>query len=336
MAGRALAFSDPEMVRLAREEFVPVAADDWYQRRREDAEGEFFRSVADQGPRKGQGGSTRQGIYCLTASGRLLAYRNAADPQVMIDVLREALTAWNKLPRGERAAGSIEVPPLNAEDLDERYARAPPEGGLILKVHARTLEQDEAGEYRACSGDETGYGGQAASTDHLWISEEEWRSLIPAKPRPNDAFEMPAAIAHRIARYHLLDNTRGEPSFWSREEIRSLRISLRVERADDAEVLLRMEGGVLLSTDERPAAAERGYEAALSGHIRYDIGRDAISEFEVLVLGEHWGEGPFTGGARPGRTPLGVAFLLTPGEHPTDRIAPQGMRDRWEYLATGQ
>src|SRR5688572_5443135 len=119
------------MVRLAREEFVPVAADDWYQRRREDAEGEFFRSVADQGPRKGSGGSTRQGIYCLTASGRLLAYRNASDPAVMIDVLREALKVWEGLPEGERAAGAVNVPPLRSEELDERYVRTPPAGGLI-------------------------------------------------------------------------------------------------------------------------------------------------------------------------------------------------------------
>ena len=66
-----LAFADPEIVRMAREDFVPVAADDWYERRRNDAEGDFFRRVADQGPRKGEGGSTRQGIYCLTADGKL-------------------------------------------------------------------------------------------------------------------------------------------------------------------------------------------------------------------------------------------------------------------------
>ena len=56
---------------MAQEQFVPVTADDWYQRRRQDAEGKFFRQVADQGPRKGQGGSTRQGIYVLTADGEL-------------------------------------------------------------------------------------------------------------------------------------------------------------------------------------------------------------------------------------------------------------------------
>ena len=42
-----LAFSDSKMIKLATEEFIPVAGDDWYQRRREDAEGEFFKKVAD-------------------------------------------------------------------------------------------------------------------------------------------------------------------------------------------------------------------------------------------------------------------------------------------------
>ena len=60
--GRALTWADPKIIDLAQNHFIPVAADDWYQRRRQDDEGEFFRKVADQGPRKGQGGGTRQGM----------------------------------------------------------------------------------------------------------------------------------------------------------------------------------------------------------------------------------------------------------------------------------
>ena len=75
------------MIRLASKEFIPVSGDDWYQRRRNDSEGEFFRKVADQGPRKGKGGGTRQGIYCFTASGKLLAYKNAQDARVMRETI---------------------------------------------------------------------------------------------------------------------------------------------------------------------------------------------------------------------------------------------------------
>src|SRR5437868_10652603 len=95
---------------MATKDYVSVAADDWYQRRRQDAEGEFFRKVADQGPRKGQGGSTRQGIYVCTASGKLLGYRNAQDAAVMRGVLKQALKEWKALPADERKPGAVEVP----------------------------------------------------------------------------------------------------------------------------------------------------------------------------------------------------------------------------------
>src|SRR4051795_9175898 len=87
---------------MATEDFVPVSADDWYQRRRQDAEGEFFRKVADQGPRKGKGGSTRQGMYIFTPSGKLLTYRNHHEPEVMRGELQTALKAWKQLPEEDR------------------------------------------------------------------------------------------------------------------------------------------------------------------------------------------------------------------------------------------
>lgn len=80
---------------MATEDYLPVAADDWYQRRREDAEGKFFRDVSNQGPRKGKVGATRQGIYCLTADGKLLTYKNAGQaPDVMRETLRQSLSEW--------------------------------------------------------------------------------------------------------------------------------------------------------------------------------------------------------------------------------------------------
>src|SRR5262245_14476703 len=128
------------MIRLATKDFIPVAGDDWYQRRREDDEGTFFRSVANQGPRKGAGGSTRQGIYLFTASGKLLAYRNHRAPKVMLDTVRLALRRWNALPAEERKPGAVKVPELGK--VDARYVRTPPPGGLVLNVFTRILDED--------------------------------------------------------------------------------------------------------------------------------------------------------------------------------------------------
>src|SRR3954453_13844231 len=126
---------------MATEDYVPVAADDWYQRRRGDAEGEFFRAVADQGPRKGENNSTRQGIYCLTADGKLLAYKNAGQaPDVMRETLRQGLSAWQKLPAERPRAGAVSV--KDPDKTAPLYARTPPPGGLIVNVSTRILDRD--------------------------------------------------------------------------------------------------------------------------------------------------------------------------------------------------
>jgi hypothetical protein len=214
---------------LANERFVAVAADDWYQRRRQDVEGEFFRSVADQGPRKGEGGTTRQGIYCLTASGRLLVYRNSSDPEVMLDVLQRGLAAWTQLPEGERLPGAVKIPPFPDGEWDQQFVRTPPAGGLIVKVHTRALERNEDGSFRPCGENTRGF---AAATDHMWITEPEWRAMVPSDAQPGQTRAVPAAITERIMRFHLVDNTRGEPPMWERPEIRTGALTATVEESD--------------------------------------------------------------------------------------------------------
>jgi hypothetical protein len=329
VAGRALAFSDDEIVQMATRDFVPVAGDDWYQRRRQDDEGRFFRAIADQGPRKGAGGSTRQGIYCLTAGGRLLAYKNAGhNPQVMRETLRQALREWSKLPAAERAPGAVKVGPPGA--VDPQYARTPPPGGLILKVYTRALERDDNHGYApaACA---VGRGNQPAR-DHLWLTQAEWRSLAPSNPKRGDTRPLPAAIASRILRFHLVDNTRGEPPMWRREDIRASDLTLTVEQVNAGGMLLRLDGRALLMTDPDETRAERGYDARLSGWLQYDAARQAFVRFDIVAVGEHWGEGRYTRGARAGRAPLAVAFELATGERPADRVPPQAARDAGGYF----
>lgn len=312
---------------MAMEDYVPVAADDWYQRRRQDSEGEFFRRVASQGPRKGEGGSTRQGIYALTAKGKLLAYKNAGqNPEVMRETLRRGLEEWRKLPDADRAAGKIGKP----DRVDPAYDRAPPRDGLILKVYARALERESSAKFSdaVCK---VG-GGDEASRDHMWLTEAEWRSLLPAELKSGERLPLPAGIAERMLRFHLVDNTRGEPPLWRRDEIRSRELELTVESVTPAEVRLRLEGAALLATDADPEKARRGYDAALLGHLVYDRRSGQFKRFDVLAIGDHWGNGPFTRGARPGRAPLGIAFELVDGSSPLDRIPPQGAREWGNYF----
>ena len=328
MAGRALAFSDPEIVKMAKEDYVPVACDDWYQRRRKDAEGEFFRQVSDQSPRGNQP-HTRQGIYLLTAGGKLLAWKNAGQsPEVMRDVLRDGLKKWARLPESERKPGAVTVPDAGA--LDGGYTRKPPEGGLIVNVHARALEKAPAGAVSdaVCKvGD-----GDEASRDHLWVTADEWRAMVPRDAKSGDEALLPPAVVRRIARFHLIDNTRGEPPMWSPQDVKAAELRAIVESADANHVLLKLEGRALLAAGGDVDASPRGYDAALLGYVRHDRAKDRIDRFDLVALGEHWGEGTFTRGARPGRKPLGVAFELADGSKPGDTVPPQAAREERAYF----
>lgn len=314
-------------MRLATEDCIPVAGDDWYQRRREDAEGEFFRKVADQGPRKGQGGSTRQGIYLFTASGKLLAYKNAQNGEIMRDVLQHGLAAWQKLPAEERKPGAVKIEELTKTDA--HYARTPPRDGLILTVYTRILDEDDKGEF--CKGKCGTVGGDLAARDHLWLTKAEWQSLIPTTAKPGDQFPLPAKIATRLARFHLLDNTRGEPPMWRADEVRKLDVSLKVEAADARTIRMRLEGAALLATAADPTKAKRGYEPNLLGTLVYDREKQAITRFDLVALGDHWGEGTFTPGARAGRSTLGIALELA-SDKPADRVPPQAAREFNDYM----
>ena len=100
-------------------------------------------------------------------------------------------------------------------------------------------------------------------------------------------------------------------------------MTLTVESADANSVKLRLDGATLLATGPDPAKAKRGYDAALLGYIEYDRAKDRLTRFDLVATGDHWGEGRFTGGARPGRKPMGVAFELARGDKPADAVPPQ-------------
>jgi hypothetical protein len=305
-----------------------VAGDDWYQRRRQDAEGVFFRKVADQGPRKGAGGSTRQGIYCLTASGKLLAYKNAQDPTVMREVLELGLRRWKALPAEQRKAGAVKVPEHGK--VDARYTRTPPAGGLILRSYTRILDREEGKYVKGSCGFK---GGDRPARDHVWLTKAEWQSLVPATPRKGQSVPMPAVITRRLVRFHLLDNTRGEPSSWRADDVRKANLTWTVTAVTDSEVIMELTGAALLAADADLKKASRGYDVALRGILRYDREKKIIVRLDLLGLGDHWGRSTFTPGNRPGRKPLGIAFEMVPGTSPADRIPPQAARDGGGYFA---
>lgn len=300
MLDRASTFAHPEIVKLLQTEFVPVAIDQAYQRRQQDSEGDFYRKIAGQGPRNNFQGTT-QGFYVATPAGELLLYNNNRDPEKVFRLIKKSLTEFKS------QHSSVLVEQIERETTDKRYNPKPPEGGLVVRVHAKILDGYEPTDDQWRS-----IFQNAMSRDNLWVTAAEHRALIKG--------EFPASLQQRIARFHLVDNTRGEPPMWRPNEIRDLQIN--TGRGDIA-------GQVLLNTD----GDERGYDASLKGRI--EVHDDKVTRFDMVCLGSFWGEGRYTRGAPEGRFKLAISFTLADGTDIADAIPPQGSRGWLDgYLRT--
>jgi hypothetical protein len=277
--------------------------------------------VYNQSPRRGSGDGTKQGIYFFTADGKLLNFRNSQDAGVMREEVRKALRNWEKLPAAKRKPGAVEVG--DRGNIDTRFTREPQKGGAIVRTYTRILDRNDDGY---CKGTCKVSSHTWPARDQLWLTAAEVKALIPADPKAGDSVKLPKALAMRIARFHLMDNTRGEPPHWERDQIHSLKLTLKVEEVTPSKLKLKLEGSALLATSADVKKAERGYDVQLLGWVEADRVKKVLTRFDAVAVGEHWGEGRFTGGARPGRTPLGVAFELADGKQEADKIPPQGAR----------
>ena len=292
MLDRASTFARPGIVSLLQTRFVPVALDQAYQRRQKDAEGDFYRRIAGQGPRK-DFGNTTQGFYIATASGRLLFFNNSRDPEKLERLMREKLAEF------ESGGGADEkVAGLEAGPADPRWNIRPPDGGLVVRVRAKVM-----GGYEPPDSHWQAIFQAALSRDNLWISAAEHQALARG--------EFPPSLATRLVRFHLVDNTRGEPPMWQPEEIESSAFELK-------------EGVVTGSVRLRTANGDRSYDARVRGHIEAREG--VVTRFDLVAFGDFSGRGPFTPNPPPGAFPLAIAFSLADGADTADGIPPQGAR----------
>lgn len=289
MIDRASTFSNPEIIQKLKTDFIPVAIDQAYQRRQKDTEGEFYRLIASQSPRNNFQ-STTQGLYVAAPDGHFLGFTNNRDPRRVFNLLSESLESFRKT---DRIYDKLEV-----KSVDVRYNPDPPEGGLILRVQAKVLDGYEAG-----ASSRQKIFQEAVSRDNLWVTAGEKEALI------NGSF--PEILAKRIARFHLVDNTRGEPPMWKNHEIQSLRIN--------------MQNGVISGHFHlKTRDGERYFSGELSGLIEAE--KDSISSLNIAAFGRFFGDGPYTGNAPAGEFTLAVSLTLADGSDVADSIPPQGSR----------
>jgi len=293
---------------------------------RDSAEGELFVKVAEQGHYAGrtEPTDTRQGIYALAPSGRLLASLNTRSAEEVVAMLDRARAAWERLPGGERYLPSEQLAAGGGWRWLERY----PEDGLVLRVHSRDLPRESApDDWRA----------EASNRDYAWFLAEEAASFVPHPLEVGAQRVVDEPLVRRLARLSFVDNVRGQVPVFEPEHVERARLTCVVTAIDGERVALELHGecrAVARGTwpisgfDDMhsPTAQERGVAVRCLGRATWDGGARRFSSFELVALGERWGATQYNGRADD-RAPTGIGYaLVLAGER--ERVAPSAI---WAY-----
>lgn len=329
MAARAAAFSDPDVIALLRWAFVPVAincsgAEHW-----PGPAGAYFWRIAEQGHYAGrlQPTNTRQGQYCATANGELLASGNVREAKPLLAILKGALAAAGTVGSG---------PPVPVSDGRVDRPR-PPVGGLVLRVWARDLPRKAE---RALA---EPWFARAFNLDHLWITAGEAAQLVPLSGETGAGRAWPHAVVWRIARFHLVDTVRGESPPWPTEAVLQAEVRSTVTGPASAGCHLALSGRVRLAGTQRwrddvtgaSRASEAGMDLELGGTALWT--GHAFAAFQLVAAGGRWGATQYNfRDDDPGPAPIGFAFELAAPEQPEGLLGDERPPARlWEGYFAG-
>ena len=288
MLDRESTFANPVIVNFLKTYTVPVAIDQAYQRRQKDTEGDFYRKIVQQSPRKNNGNATTQGLYLAAADGTFLGFTNNRHPDRVIAMLKTGLESRDR----QNAA------PVEQQTIDRQYNPQLPDGGLNIRVQAKILSGYDEPDTKFQHIFQT-----ALSRDNLWVTKAEHRQLAAGR--------FPDSLATRISRFHLVDNTRGEPPMWETSEIVSQSFSIDGEK---------VSGHVELKT----TSGDRWYSVDLLGELLVADGK--VTTWNMVAKGVFSGDGPYTRGAPDKPFPLAISFSIADGTDIADGIPPQGSR----------
>jgi hypothetical protein len=145
---------------------------------------------------------------------------------------------------------------------------------------------------------------ESTGRDMLWLRKDEHEALARG--------ELTASVKSRLARYTLLDFTRGEPAFWDPADVRSFD--------------LQFKDGILTgSVHLEDGTGKTGFRPALRGVVEVKDGK--VVRFDLVARGTAWGHRGVTATAAPkGKFTLAVAYRLPAGGDEADRVLPQGVK----------
>lgn len=311
MTGRVSVWSDPRLIQIAKR-FVPAADEVWRLQQGPDPECVFFQQMAEHGHYGGSPGTTRQGIYVCSPSGKFLASINSNSADRVLAMLERGLMAWDQLPAEEkRLSAQSEIKPKH------RWEDSFPKSGLVLSMITRDLPAD-CDPSQPCS--------VKWNQDRVWFSKGEARQWLPAEPKPGDKHPLPQELVSRLARLHLVDTVNGQTSPFLTGDVAGSQIATEIVERAGGRVKMKITG---TTKGESPGRGRRasanGVETHILGHATYDLDKEAFVEFQMVALGSRRGRTELNGRRRdPESGPVGFVFELAPADAPP--VAPAFIR----------
>lgn len=268
----------------------------------------------------------------MTSAGRLLAGA-VKEKNGLAQALQEVLETYAKLPEEERRAKTIAG--------DEQSVPAPPTGGLVLTIYDRPIGRSADGAYRHLESQDLGGfrphapHGQRSS---LWLTADEYQSLIPENPKVGDSHTVSSKLAKRIWLYGLWPHTLWVvEQTWKPNAVREGDLKLTVAEVSPQTIRMRVHGSVLLAADGTlilyPTGKvvknlENRYDARLEGELIYDRSAKKISHWNMVGLGDYtgcWfaGEKGWKEAVTDAPVHMGFAFALDRSDY---EVPPQRRR----------
>lgn len=302
--------------------FVATTDEVWRLQRGTDAECVFFQEMAEHGHFGGREGSSRQGIYVCSPSGKFLGSILSHRPDRVVKMMDEAWARWEALPSEDRKL------PAKSQILPKhRWEDSYPDEGLVLSMFTRDLPSqcDPSEESRV-----------KWNRDFVWFSAEEARQWLPENPQAGDEWILPAGLTSRLARFHLVDVVRGQTTPMRRDQVANSTIEIRVVSRDADRAQLKIFGRTKseasgVSFKDRPVDrrgrylggnTEHGVHTQLLGSAAFDLAANKFVQFEVVALGTRWGQTRFNGRHRDPEIASPVGYVLQMVSDKTPKVAP--------------
>lgn len=268
-------------------------------------------------------------LVAVTASGQAIVdgKENRGHVRLLEKDLAPLLTAFRVLPEGTRKP---KLPDPKSATPAKRPVPKASKNGLVVRGYCTYLKTDERGKAQRAKRlyYQQNPDAWAAETqnDMLWLTEAEWRSLIPKISTAGTEIIVPEEIQRRFFSTIGIDYMEGSVNALP---LRKSTMTITVEKPGQ----LRIEGsgkmGEAYTDQSKTDPRTRGCELQVTGRIDYDPEQKKITAFDLVGIGEAWGNKmEYTRreiGIPGTRWKYGIACELVTGTAPNDLIPPYNM-----------